>query len=220
MKRCVLLVALLVVAGASAQANSVGLSANQLWRLEHGEIVVLDVVPPGGGIWQQGQGGTAVTFVNAFPKTGWRGVAGCPPPPGRGPPPPARASPPAAPRPQPPRPRAGGGRPRRGCGKIHSASRRNRNSPVAQSVERLTVNQDVAGSSPARGANFFEHFHSLPPLASCASANHGATPFLTLGRGRPPRDVSRAARLPSAYDQVTSARSAASSPLTCDPSTP
>src|SRR6266566_7768976 len=26
-------------------------------------------------------------------------------------------------------------------------------SPVAQQVERLTVNQDVAGSSPARGAN-------------------------------------------------------------------
>jgi len=72
MKRCVLLVALLVVAGASAQANPVGLSANQLWRLEHGEIVVLDVVPPGGGTWQQGQGGTAVTFVNAFPKTVWR----------------------------------------------------------------------------------------------------------------------------------------------------
>src|SRR5437879_8143310 len=72
MKRCVRLVALLVVAGASAQANPVALSANQLWRLEHGEIVVLDVLPPGGGIWQQGQGGTAVTFVNAFPKTVWR----------------------------------------------------------------------------------------------------------------------------------------------------
>ncbi len=72
MKRCVLLVALLVVAGASAQANPVGLSANQLWRLEHGEIVVLDVVPPGRGMWQQGHGGTAVTFVNAFPKTVWR----------------------------------------------------------------------------------------------------------------------------------------------------
>src|SRR5262249_52826668 len=28
-------------------------------------------------------------------------------------------------------------------------------SPVAQSVERLTVNQEVAGSSPARGANYF-----------------------------------------------------------------
>ena len=27
------------------------------------------------------------------------------------------------------------------------------NSPVAQSVEHLTVNQGVAGSSPARGAN-------------------------------------------------------------------
>jgi hypothetical protein len=31
-------------------------------------------------------------------------------------------------------------------------------SPVAQSVERLTVNQEVAGSSPARGANYFEDF--------------------------------------------------------------
>src|SRR5439155_24624107 len=31
-------------------------------------------------------------------------------------------------------------------------------SPVAQSVERLTVNQEVAGSSPARGANYFEEF--------------------------------------------------------------
>ncbi len=29
-----------------------------------------------------------------------------------------------------------------------------RHSPVAQLVERLTVNQEVAGSSPARGANF------------------------------------------------------------------
>src|SRR5437667_7639016 len=82
MKRCVLLVALLVVAGASAQASPVGLSANQLWRLEHGEIVVLDVVPPGGGIWQQGQGGTAVTFVNAFPKTVWRVVVAYPRHPG------------------------------------------------------------------------------------------------------------------------------------------
>src|SRR2546429_5407917 len=99
MKRCVLLVALLVVAGASAQANPVGLSANQLWRLEHGEIVVLDVVPPGGGIWQQGQGGTAVTFVNAFPKTVWRGGVGSLPPPA--------ASPPAPP------PRTGHGAPRR-----------------------------------------------------------------------------------------------------------
>src|SRR5207247_3533631 len=98
MKRCVLLVALLVVAGASAQANPVGLSANQLWRLEHGEIVVLDVVPPGGGIWQQGQGGTAVTFVNASPKTVWRGLRDYPPPPGLLPRAPQDEEPPAGPR--------------------------------------------------------------------------------------------------------------------------
>src|SRR2546428_8094264 len=39
-------------------------------------------------------------------------------------------------------------------------------SPVAQLVERLTVNQEVAGSSPARGANYFEHlttFHQARP---------------------------------------------------------
>ena len=29
-------------------------------------------------------------------------------------------------------------------------------SSIAQSVERMTVNHDVAGSSPAWGANFFE----------------------------------------------------------------
>lgn len=71
MKRRVLLVALVIVAGSAAQANPVGLSPNQLWRLEHGEIVVLDVVPPGGGM-RPGQGGTAVTFVNASPKKVWR----------------------------------------------------------------------------------------------------------------------------------------------------
>src|SRR2546427_13301964 len=41
-------------------------------------------------------------------------------------------------------------------------------SPVAQLVERLTVNQEVAGSSPARGANHYKHFHpfhhTCPPL--------------------------------------------------------
>src|SRR2546428_11634336 len=90
MKRCVLLVALLVVAGASAQANSVGLSANQLWRLEHGEIVVLDVVPPGGGIWEHGQARTPVTLVKAFPKTVWRAAGGETPPPHASPPDPRR----------------------------------------------------------------------------------------------------------------------------------
>src|SRR2546427_8857583 len=50
-------------------------------------------------------------------------------------------------------------------------------SPVAQLVERLTVNQEVAGSSPARGANLFEHLrplhHARPvlvPLSGSTSA--------------------------------------------------
>ena len=38
-----------------------------------------------------------------------------------------------------------------------------RYSPVAQSVERLTVNQEVAGSSPARGANYFTHLPRPSP---------------------------------------------------------
>src|SRR6266508_1553416 len=33
-------------------------------------------------------------------------------------------------------------------------------SPVAQLVERLTVNQEVAGSSPARGANYYNYLAS------------------------------------------------------------
>src|SRR5207245_11610279 len=40
-------------------------------------------------------------------------------------------------------------------------------SPVAQLVERLTVNQEVAGSSPARGANSFKH---LAPFRQPRSA--------------------------------------------------
>ena len=39
-------------------------------------------------------------------------------------------------------------------------------SSVAQLVEQLTVNQLVAGSSPARGANFYPTFEILL-LATC-----------------------------------------------------
>src|SRR2546426_3563171 len=52
------------------------------------------------------------------------------------------------------------------CGKIGSHRVGAWHSPVAQLVERLTVNQEVAGSSPARGANYFEHlttFHQARP---------------------------------------------------------
>src|SRR3989441_1691982 len=57
------------------------------------------------------------------------------------------------------------GRPSRIVGSSETAVRFAR-SPVAQLVERLTVNQEVAGSSPARGANYFEHlttFHQARP---------------------------------------------------------
>src|SRR2546428_98103 len=64
MKRCALLVALLIVAGSAAQANPVALSDKQLVRLERGEIVVLDVLPPGRR-FERGQGVTALTLVNA-----------------------------------------------------------------------------------------------------------------------------------------------------------
>src|SRR5216683_1845753 len=52
------------------------------------------------------------------------------------------------------------GRPSRIVGSSETAVRFAR-SPVAQLVERLTVNQEVAGSSPARGANFFKHLRPL-----------------------------------------------------------
>src|SRR5437867_2970329 len=57
MKRCAVLVALLIVAGSAARANPVGLSDSQLRRLAHGEVVVLDVLPPGGSR-DLGQGGS------------------------------------------------------------------------------------------------------------------------------------------------------------------
>src|SRR5712691_6559653 len=51
------------------------------------------------------------------------------------------------------------GRPSRIVGSSETAVRFAR-SPVAQLVERLTVNQEVAGSSPARGANILRHFRA------------------------------------------------------------
>src|SRR5207244_11123310 len=85
MNRCALIVALLIVAGSAAQANPVALSDKQRVRLEHGEIVVLDVLPPGGSVGR-GQGGTAVTLVNAPTETVWRVLVDYPPP-SRPPPP-------------------------------------------------------------------------------------------------------------------------------------
>ena len=39
------------------------------------------------------------------------------------------------------------------------------NSPIAQLVERRTVNPQVPGSSPGRGANIHAAFRAFPPLS-------------------------------------------------------
>src|SRR5437899_8281393 len=71
------------------------------------------------------------------------------------------------------------GRPSRIVGSSKTAVRFDR-SPVAQLVERLTVNQEVAGSSPARGANYYREFCSAPTVSTdscveaCAEAEAGS----------------------------------------------
>lgn len=72
MARRVLLTALFVsiLAVVAGEANSAGLSADQLARLERGEVVLLDQLPPGG--MTTGQGGTAVAMVHASAEAVWR----------------------------------------------------------------------------------------------------------------------------------------------------
>src|SRR2546425_13037718 len=86
------------------------------------------------------------------------------------------------------------GRPSRIVGSSETAVRFAR-SPVAQLVERLTVNQEVAGSSPARGANYYNYFCDAPAVSTdscaeaCAAGEAGAdlgcpsTPLSPLWRG-------------------------------------
>ncbi len=69
MARRSLLVALLIVAVWTGPANSFGLAPEQIKRLDRGEVVVLDVVPPGG---ESGQGGTAMAVTHASPAAMWR----------------------------------------------------------------------------------------------------------------------------------------------------
>ncbi len=71
MSRRTLAVAILIVAGWATTATPLGLSSDQERRLERGEIVVLDILPPGDASIK-GQGGTALTLVNASPDTVWR----------------------------------------------------------------------------------------------------------------------------------------------------
>lgn len=64
-----LIAALVILATWTAAANPFSLSPEQRGRLERGEIVVLDVLPPGGG---GAQGGTALARVRATPERVWR----------------------------------------------------------------------------------------------------------------------------------------------------
>ncbi len=49
------------------------------------------------------------------------------------------------------------------------------NSPVAQLVERLTVNQNVRGSSPRRGAKFLKKNNTLRRPATVRAFSFGAS---------------------------------------------
>jgi ribosome-associated toxin RatA of RatAB toxin-antitoxin module len=65
----VLIAAAVIVATWATTANPLPLSAEQAARLERGEIVVLDVLPPGG---TAGQGGTALARVKASADRVWQ----------------------------------------------------------------------------------------------------------------------------------------------------
>ncbi len=62
---------LLILAVSTPFANPVTLSSEQRARLDRGEVVLVDILPPGGSR-QGGQGGTAIAFVNAVPDAVWK----------------------------------------------------------------------------------------------------------------------------------------------------
>lgn len=61
----------LIVAAWRTEANPFSLSPEHLTRLHHGEIVVFDVLPPGGSE-KSAQGGTGFALVQARPQAVWR----------------------------------------------------------------------------------------------------------------------------------------------------
>jgi ribosome-associated toxin RatA of RatAB toxin-antitoxin module len=67
----VLLLALLIVAVPVPGAKAVELSTDQQRRLEIGEVVVMDVLPPGGPA-KASQGGTVLALVHASPAAVWQ----------------------------------------------------------------------------------------------------------------------------------------------------
>lgn len=67
----VLLLALLIVAMPVPGAQAVELSTDQQRRLAIGEVVVMDVLPPGGPA-KASQGGTVLALVHASPAAVWQ----------------------------------------------------------------------------------------------------------------------------------------------------
>jgi ribosome-associated toxin RatA of RatAB toxin-antitoxin module len=66
-----LILALVVVTAWRTDANALGLSSEELQRLDRGEIVLLSALPPGGtGV--RARGGTGVAVVHASADTVWR----------------------------------------------------------------------------------------------------------------------------------------------------
>ncbi len=71
MTRALTLAALLILAVWTPAVNSLGLSDAERRRLEDGEVVVLEILPPGRD-GRMAQGGTALSLVNAPPETVWQ----------------------------------------------------------------------------------------------------------------------------------------------------
>ena len=77
MKTILLTLVALIFAVSGSFANPIALSAQQRARLDRGDIVLVDVLPPGGPN-RGGQGGTAFALVNATPDAVWRVIVDYP----------------------------------------------------------------------------------------------------------------------------------------------
>ena len=80
-------------------------------------------------------------------------------------------------------------------------------SPIAQLVERLTVNQNVRGSSPRRGAKLLKknnNLQTLPCAGFCFFAQRANLAFWTAGRNSRLRRFDWFLLMPGSESGVTS----------------
>jgi hypothetical protein len=77
MKTILLTLVVLILAVSGSFANPITLSTQQRARLDRGDVVLVDVLPPGGS-HRGGQGGTALALVNATPDAVWRVIVDYP----------------------------------------------------------------------------------------------------------------------------------------------